>query len=97
MTPEDTQARRDLERLHEVQQTLIKSVDKLNSSIEGLHIQMAATYVRQDVYEANQQLHKQVHQELRGDISGLQKAKWAVIGFVLAAVGSAAMSLVLIR
>lgn len=88
--PDDAPSRRDYHQLS-------ASVDRLTRVVENLPDKMAATYVRKDVYDGDQRLHEQIHSEMRGDISGLQKAKWAVIGFVLAAVGSAVMGTVLIR
>lgn len=65
MSPDDQPLRRDFEHLS-------ATVEKLTRTLEGLQVMMAATYVRQDVYAANQELHKRTHEEQAGDIEGLK-------------------------
>lgn len=66
-TPGDQPLRSDFEHLS-------NAVQHLTRTLEGFPVQMAATYVRQDVYAAHQELHRKVHQELEGDLVDLHEA-----------------------
>lgn len=58
---------------------LSNAVEKLTMTIENLPAVMAAIYVRQDVYRADQRLHDLKHNEQDGEIESLTSFKeWAI-------------------
>ena len=89
MTDNNALSRRDFEHLS-------AAVQKLTATLENFPSVMAATYVRHDVYEADQRAHKQTHVDQRQDIDGLTKARDWVVKIFLAAVFVALISLVVV-
>lgn len=87
---DDAPTRRDFEHLSD-------TVAKLTRTLEGLQVMMAATYVRQDVYERDQKLHEQVHEaqdEALEDINSLKD--WA-IRLIVGAVMLALLGTILVQ
>lgn len=79
---------------------LSDNVEKLTRTLEGLQVQMAATYVRQDIYERDQEKHDLVHQGHAEDIAGLKaNNQWfwrTLVSAVLPVVVSAVMAAVIL-
>ena len=84
VSPDAPASRRDFEHLG-------ATVAKLTATLESLQLTMAATYVRKDVYEADQRVHEKTHTEQAGDIDSLKSTnQW-----ILRSVGAALIPLII--
>jgi hypothetical protein len=83
-SPDAPASRRDFEHLS-------ATVEKLTRTLESLQLTMAATYVRKDVYEADQKVHDKTHAEHTEDIDSLKSTnQW-----ILRSVGAALIPLII--
>lgn len=88
-TPDDGPTRRDY--LH-----LSTAVEKLTITLEDLPVRMAEIYVRKDVYDKDQELHRAIHKEHREDINGLTNWKEMILKILVSAVMVTVLGLILV-
>lgn len=90
MTEDDQPTRRDMDRLE-------AKVDRLARLVEAMPDKIAASHVTRIEFDGYKVLTDEVHRNQNEDITSLKSARDRVVIFVLAAVGAAILSLVLVQ